>query len=258
MRTRGEKVVDAPSLYAELAAWWPLVSAPADYAEEAVIYARQLRATCEGPARTLLELGSGGGNNASHLKRELELTLVDPAEGMLEVSRTLNPECEHHVGDMRTLRLGRLFDLVLVHDAVCYMTTKADLRRAIETAFIHLRPGGAALFAPDYVRESFRPGTSTGGHDGERRAVRYLSWTWDPDPTDSTYVVDYAFLLRETDGGVRAVHDRHVLGLFGRDDWLELLAEAGFAAEHLGLRHSELPERALETFVAKRPSGQET
>jgi SAM-dependent methyltransferase len=258
MSKRFEEAADAAGLYTELAGWWPLMSAPADYEEEANLYARQLRAACEGPAETLLELGSGGGNSASHLKRQFELTLSDPAEAMLEVSRALNPECEHVAGDMRTLRIGRQFDLVLVHDAICYMTTAADLRRAIETAFIHLRPGGAALLAPDFVRESFRPGMSTGGHDGKGRALRYLSWTWDPDPSDSTYVVDYAFLLREADRGVHAAYDRHVLGLFERRLWLELLVEAGFAARHVRLEHSQMPGRPLETFVAKRPPVRET
>ena len=60
-------------LYGDLADWWPLMSAPADYAEEAGLLAGVLRAACAGPARTLLELGSGGGNNASHLKGELGL-----------------------------------------------------------------------------------------------------------------------------------------------------------------------------------------
>ena len=51
---------------------------------------------------------------------------------MLALSRALNPECEHLAGDMRTLRLGRVFDAVFVHDAVCYMTTRADLREFIQ------------------------------------------------------------------------------------------------------------------------------
>ena len=76
---------------------------------------------------------------------------------MLELSRGLNPGCEHLLGDMRTLRLGRTFDAVLIHDAVMYMTSEADLRAALETAFVHLRPGGAAVVAPDCVRETFRP-----------------------------------------------------------------------------------------------------
>jgi hypothetical protein len=40
------------------------------------------------------------------------MTLVDLSEEMLVVSRQLNPECQHHQGDMRTVRLGRTFDAV--------------------------------------------------------------------------------------------------------------------------------------------------
>ena len=89
--------VDAPKLYNELAAWWPLLSAPDDYAEEAAIYQRILLEASGIPTHTLLELGSGGGNNASHLKARFNLVLVDRSPGMLQVSRALNPE-------MRTCR----------------------------------------------------------------------------------------------------------------------------------------------------------
>lgn len=56
---------------------------------------------------------------------------------MLGLSKALNPECEHHLGDMRTLRLGQTFDAVLVHDAVMYMTTVTQLGEAAATAFAH-------------------------------------------------------------------------------------------------------------------------
>src|SRR5262245_4609683 len=120
----------APKLYGALAAWWPLMSAPSEYATEAAFYRRTLLAACA-DARTVLELGSGGGNNASHLKARFEMTLVDRSPGMLAVSRALNPECEHRRGDMRSVRLGREFDCVFVHDAICYITTEADLRRVL-------------------------------------------------------------------------------------------------------------------------------
>jgi SAM-dependent methyltransferase len=243
-------IVDAPQLYSELAEWWPLLSAPADYAEEAAIYQRLLLAACERSPRTLLELGSGGGNNASHLKARFAMTLVDPSAGMLAHSRRLNPECEHVQGDMRDVRLGREFDAVFVHDAVCYMTTEKDLRAAMATAFAHCRPGGAALFAPDHVRENFAASTDHGGHDGDGRSLRYLEWTWDPNPDDTTYTVDYAYLLRERDGSMRAVHDRHIEGLFSRDEWLRWLTEAGFDASVAAIEHSELEPGTYEAFVA--------
>jgi hypothetical protein len=44
------------------------------------------------------------------------------------------------------------------------------------------------------------------------------------------YQVDYALLLRDTDGSVEVRHDRHVEGLFTRETWLALLSDVGFAA----------------------------
>jgi SAM-dependent methyltransferase len=239
-----------PKLYHELADWWPLLSAPEDYAEEAGIYRDFLRATSTGPLRAVLELGSGGGNNASFLKKHFELTLVDPSAGMLAVSQRLNPECEHHQGDMRTFRMDRQFDAVFVHDAVCYMTTPEDLRRAMETAFVHLRPGGVALFCPDCTTETFEPSTEHGGHDGDGRALRYLEWCWDPDPSDTTYTVDYVYAIREG-FDTRVVHDRHIEGAFSRSFWLETMAAVGFAPQAKRFSHSEV-ERLLEVFVGVR------
>ncbi|HWM88955.1 MAG TPA: class I SAM-dependent methyltransferase [Kofleriaceae bacterium] len=240
--------------YEELADWWPLMSAPADYEEEAAFYGGQLAAAGDQPCRTLLELGSGGGNNASHLKARFEMTLVELSVGMLAVSRRLNPECEHVQGDMRAVRLGRQFDRVFIHDAIVFMTTAGDLRRALETAFLHCRPGGAALFAPDHVRENFRPSTDHGGEDGPERSLRYLEWVWDPDPDDNTYVADYAFMLRESDGQVRAEHDRHLEGLFPRAEWLRLATEVGFEPRVVPFDHSELEPGSYEVFVCVRPA----
>jgi SAM-dependent methyltransferase len=239
-------------LYGELAEWWPLISPPEEYAEEARFAARLLR-QARRPVREVLELGSGGGHCASHLAHEFTMTLLDASGPMLAVSRRLNPRCEHVAADMRTVRLGRDFDAVFVHDAVDYMITEADLRLVIETAFAHCRPGGIALFVPDHIAETFAPGTGYGGSDGaDGRAARYLEWAWDPDPGDTWTVTDYAFLLRDTGGAVRSVHESHRLGLFSRDTWLRLLAGAGFWPRPVTEETSE--DRApRELFTGHRP-----
>lgn len=240
-----------PRLYTELASWFHLLTAPEEYLEEAAAYRDALLSAAPTRPRTLLELGSGGGNNAFHLKRDFECTLSDLSPAMLELSRGINPECEHIVGDMRTLRLEHEFDAVLVHDAVMYLTTEEDLRRAMETAFVHCRPGGVALFAPDCFRETFVPRTDHGGHDGEGRALRYLQWEWDPDPRDTTCVEDFAFLLRENGSEPRVVHDRHVFGVFPRATWIRLLRETGFEVSS-ATRPGDCGELD-EVFVGLRP-----
>lgn len=242
-------------MYGEFASWFHLLTAPEDYAEEAAAYLQLLRETADGEVRALLELGSGGGNNAFHYKRAVRATLTDLSADMLALSATINPECEHIQGDMRTLRLGRTFDAVFVHDAIGYLTTEADLAACFATASAHLRPGGAALFVPDYVRETFKAVTDHGGHDAAdgSRGMRYLEWVHEPDAEGTTYRVDYAYLLREGDI-VRAAADRHEEGLFPRETWLRLLRESGFV-DVLWRQMAWTDEPTSQVaFAARRPS----
>jgi len=217
-------------LYGELAPWWPLLSHPKEYREEAEWIWASLAQAARGPVQSILELGSGGGNSASHLKRRCAMTLADISPQMLAVSRALNPECEHIEGDMRDLRIGRTFDAIYIHDAIMYMATLADLQAALATAAEHLARGGIAVVQPDFVVETFRPVTGHGGHDGaDGRGLRYLEWTREPASGASVVEVDYALVLREADGATRTVHDRHEVGLFSRKAWRSAFREAGFA-----------------------------
>jgi len=241
-----------PKLYRELADWWHVLSAPEDYAEEAGFYQQALRSACHFEPHTLLELGSGGGNNASHLKQHFQMTLVDLAPGMIEVSRSLNPECEHIEGDMRTVRLNREFDAVFIHDAVMYMVTEQDLRQAMKTAYVHCKPGGAALFAPDHTRENFKPSTDHGGHDRGDRSLRYLEWAIEPDAGSTSYLFAMVYLMRDGNGKVECVFDKHECGLFSRDQWFRWLTETGFEASSIPFVHSEIPPGDCEIFIGRK------
>jgi len=217
-------------MYTDLAAWWPLLSPPSQYEDEAADLLPVLFADGDPPPRTLLELGCGGGSLAYHLKGRLQLTLTDRSAEMLAVSRAVNPDCEHVLGDMRSLELGREFDRVLIHDAIMYATDPESLRATLRTAWRHCRTGGKTVILPDCVKETFEPQTESGGEDGpDGRGLRYLEWSWDPDPTDDTCEVAYAFLLREADGTVRVDGDRHQNGLFSRVAWLSWMQEVGFS-----------------------------
>jgi len=244
--------VSTLKLYNDLASWFPLLTPPEDYAEEADVYRRIIeKHVGQGRPQTLLELGCGGGHNAFYLKEHFRMTLTDIAPAMLDLSRKLNPACEHLPGDMRTLRLARQFDAVLIQDAIGYMTTRDDLAAALRTAFVHCAPGGVALFCPDYVKETFHPGAAHGGADGDGRALRYLEWTWDADPGDDRYQVDFAYLLREGTK-VRAEYDHHTLGLFPRGEWERLILDAGFEYSVEFYEHRQAPEGSCGIFVGRK------
>ena len=186
------------------------------------------------------------------MNAHFSMTLVDLSPEMLSVSRDLNPECEHIEDDMRTVRLDHEFDAVFIHDAIVYMTSKEDLAAAVETAFVHTRPGGVALFCPDHTKDNFVPRTDHGGYDDGDKGLRYLEWSWDPDPDDSTCITDYAYLLHDEDGSTRALHDRHVEGLFSEVEWAGILEGAGFVPSTLPFIHTEVPEGSV-MFLGHRP-----
>jgi SAM-dependent methyltransferase len=237
-------------LYGELVDWYSLLDPAEDHAVETADYTELFERAVRGRPETLLELGAGAGNNALHLKQRFQCSLADLSEAMLGLSRARNPECEHVAGDMRSMRLGRTFDAVLVHDAVCYMTSREDLRAAAQTAFEHTRPGGAAIFQPDCVRETLCESTELEEGDEGGRSLRCLMWTWDPDPTDDTYLVDFAFLLR--DGvTVRAVHEQHIEGVFARSTWLEILGSVGYEVENVP---PDAQGRPVELFLCRKPA----
>ena len=230
-------------LYTELAEFWPQMSSPEEFKQEAALFRRVLTNAMKPAPRTLLELGSGGGLVASHLKARFKMTLVDLSPQMLAVSRVLNPELEHLEGDIRTLRLDRTFDAVFVHDSICHMLTEKDLRAAMKTAFEHCRPGGVALFVPDEIRETFVPGVDHGG----KGSVRYVQWISDPDPSDSIIEVDFGILIRDEHGAVRVVHEHQTHGLFARSVWLKLLRSVGF-------KPSVVRDKVVrDAFLARRP-----
>jgi SAM-dependent methyltransferase len=239
-------VTSDPYFYDHLAEWWPLFSPPEHYDEEAADLLPRLGPHAASGIATLLELGCGGGSLASHFKSHFTMTLTDRSPSMLAVSQAVNPESEHLVGDMRTLRLDRRFDVVFVHDAIAYATTPDDVRATIATASEHCRADGLVMVVPDCVRETFSPGTEHGGEDGsDGRGFRYLQWRWDPDPDDDTYIVDYAFLMRNATGDVRVVHDRHIEGVFPRASWVEWFAECGLSAT------SSIDRWERDVFVAR-------
>jgi SAM-dependent methyltransferase len=107
-------------------------------------------------ARSFIDFGCGTGQHSMRLaQRGYSVTGVDRSADMLSVAREKASVLAHGVarlefieGDVRTSRLGRTVDVVLMMFAVLgYQLTNTDVRAALATARAHLEPGG--LFIAD-------------------------------------------------------------------------------------------------------------
>jgi len=172
---------------------------------------------------------------------------------MLRLARRLNPEVTYRRGDMRSVRLGRTYDGVLISDAVGYMRTERDLERAFATAFHHLKAGGAFVTYAEHARERFEPNWTQAIH-GRRGNVEvvFVENRYDPDPRDTTFEATFVYLIRR--GGRLTVEtDRHVLGLFPEATWRRSLQAAGFQVRHAG-PDPDTPGDPTAWFVGHRAS----
>lgn len=220
---------DTCHLYTDLAWLWPLWG---DATTEYAHYCRHVSALIQQytrrPAHTLLDIGCGGGKNVLNLKQQFDVTGVDLSPTMLAQARALNPECVFVQGDMRTLRLGRTFDAVLMDDAISYMNCLGDFVAAFRTAHAHLNPGGVLIATPDVTTETFRQNdtsSTTASRDG--LDVVFVENVYDPDPTDEQYETTVLYLIREH-GHLRIKADHWTLGLFSLDTWRQVLRDTGF------------------------------
>ncbi len=171
---------------------------------------------------------------------------------MIEVSKKLNPECEHFAGDMRYLNLNKTFDAVFIHDAIMYMTNERDLSAVFANAHRHLNDNGMLLIVPDFFKETFKPSTNHGGHDGERGSMRYLEWTYDSDETDNIIETQYLYILRDNNGLIRTESDSCIEGIFPMSTWETLLKNCGFTVQFEPMEHSELESGTYFAIVAQK------
>ena len=228
-------------LYHDLAYLWPIVSPPDEYVLEAEEWLDIIRsrlgpgfmAGAQNRRPTFLDLGCGGGHLLSHLTSHFATEAADISPQMLEISCQLNPDTVHHLGDMRSIRLGGTFDVVAIHDAVNYMVTEADLRAAIATAAAHLNQGGLLLMAPDWLRETLSgPRVIEWTREDAGRGVTFIEYVANPRHDTNTVESVFVFIIDENDQ-LKVELDRHTSGLFPMATWMRLLAEAGLDAEYI-------------------------
>ncbi len=158
---------------------------------------------------TVLEYGCGNGRIALPLANAgVRVTAVDRSATMLaDLRKRLarsRPEVRERVtvrrGDMRALRLGRRFDLVLcTFNTFLHLYTRRDVERFLARAREHLARGGrfvvdVSLPAPEELARDperlFR--TPRFRHGGSGEIVRYGE-RFDYDPLTQVLMVDMEF-----------------------------------------------------------------
>lgn len=127
-----------------------------DYKTECDLLEEIFRRYSGNSTHTILDLGCGTGKHTMILaRRGYQVTGVDCSEDMLTKARQEALALDNtkyspplfYKGDLRTIDLGKQFDVVLMMFAVLgYQLTNDDVLAAFRTVQRHLRPGGLLIF----------------------------------------------------------------------------------------------------------------
>ena len=215
-----------------------------DYAGETDLIARLFALHADGPVASVLDLGCGTGGHALPLAaRGLRVTGVDRSPAMLARARVKAAEItsaavappEFIEADVRTLRLGRVFDAAIMMFAVLgYQQDDEALLATLAAVRRHLPPSGLFLFDIWYgpavlaQRPGDRARRSTPADGRIHRTTRS-----DPDIRSQICRADFHVLRLAGDRIVGEDRETHAMRFFFDRELGLALAACGFRLEAL-------------------------
>ncbi len=179
---------------------------------------------------TLLDVACGTGTHAGLLSKHYKVLGTDLNADMLKAARKKHPEIRFVQSDMRNFDLGQQFNIVTcLFSAIGYMTTKADLQKAITSMNRHLLPGGVLLVEPWFTPEQWHVGNVSTievkkpalkifrmSHSGKRGKVSLLGFQY----------------LIGTAKGIQHITEHHEFGLFTHEAYMHSFKRAGLNVTH--------------------------
>jgi SAM-dependent methyltransferase len=237
------------SVFAAYSKYYDLLYRDKDYAGEAR-YIDDLIVRHRPGAQSVLDLGCGTGRHALLLaERGYRMTGVDLSEEMLKVARASSSGQSFVQGDVRSVRLGKTFDVVLsLFHVMSYQTTNGDLRAALSTVREHLAPGGLFVFDCWYGPAvlTSRPETRVKRLEDDKIQVTRLA---EPvlHANDNVVDVNYQVLIRDrASGAVEELRETHKMRYL-------FAPEVSLLLESAGLRLTQQSE-----FMSEREPGFDT
>lgn len=219
-----------------------------DYAAEAADLHGIITEACPS-ARTLLDVACGTGAHLEHLRRWYEVEGVDISAAMLDIAGRRLAGVALHLGDMRTLDLGRHFDVVTcLFSSIGYVTEPSEIRSTIERLAAHVGPRGVLIIdgwvRPDKWRDNYQ-GPPDIASDDHTMVVR-LSVT---RRVGRITELDMHHLVR-TDSGIEYFVEAHRLALTPTEEYFSAVEAAGLTARVVP---NFMPAR--DRIVGTRPPG---
>ena len=211
--------------YAKSARFYDAIYAWKDYAGETDQLHALIQQYKQSPGANLLDIACGTGGHIPHLCKPYAVQGLDLDENMLAIARERFPDIEFHRDDMADFSLHQTFDVITcLFSAIGYVMTEVRLQQAIQNMANHLVPGGVLIVEPWLSPEEWKPG-SLHGLNVEEPNLRISRMNIN-EVDGNISIIDFHTMVGTPDG-IHTFSERHELGLFTTETYLDAFQRAG-------------------------------
>ena len=219
-------------MYKELAKYYDLIYSWKDYKGEVNRIKDLIKKYNNSDGKELLDVGCGTGKHLEYLKPNFSCTGSDLNAEMLEIARENVKGVIFTQADMITMDFKKKFDIILcLFSPIGHVKTYANLDRTILNFSNHLKKEGVVIIEPWLIKSTYdvgRPGMTT--YDAEDIKIARLNNT---KIENDLSILEMHYLIAERNKDVEYFVEKHELGLFEIDKFLEYMTKAGLKAKFL-------------------------
>ena len=229
-------------MYKELAKYYDLIYSWKDYKKESKKINKLIKKYKKSDGNKLLDVGCGTGKHLEYIKENFSCTGIDLNEEMIGVAKNNISDVDFKPADMINFDLNDKFDVITcLFSSIGYLKTYDNLEKTILNFAKHLKTGGVVIIEPWFTKSTYMVGhLGMTTYDGEDIKIARLNTTaLDNDLS----VMEMHYLIVERDKDVKYFVDKHEVGLFEIDKFLEIMINASFKAEFL--KDGLMKERGL-------------
>jgi ubiquinone/menaquinone biosynthesis C-methylase UbiE len=234
------------SQFHELAKYYDAINDWKNYRRESQRLERIARRFGRPGRTTWLDVACGTGRHLEFLSRRHPAMGLDGSRDMLRIALRRLPGVSLVLGDMRTFRLRRRFDVVsCLFSAIGHLSTPRDVRKTFANFARHLNPGGVAIVEPWIERSAFHPGfIHLRTHTDTDVTIARLAYS---SRHGNRSRIQYHFLIGRPGRGIRYYEETDEGLLLSRSELLQLMKSAGLRPYFLA--RGFLPGRGLVVGV---------
>jgi len=197
------------------------------HAREAAIIKKFIKKYKKSKGKDLLIVASGLGLHDKFLKKDFDIIGVDKNDGMLRISRKINPDIKYKKADMKTFKIKKKFDVVMCMDALTHLLTYKNLEIVLKNFSRHLKRGGVLLFSFDPVKKSFEEMRTKKYLKGNTE-VTFIEVNHRRNKKDNKFDSCFILVVKQKGKKMKIYFDYHMGGLFEVSKIKKIMSKLGF------------------------------